>query len=272
MKKLLPQLALLIGSFLVIWFLLSKIDWIKILKLEEKSDRMEEKLGELLWSTIESQQIIIKDTSAINPIELIKERLCESNQINPSTINIHLIKSDEINAFAMPGNHIIINTGLINEAGSVPELAGVIAHELAHIQKGHVIQKLIREVGLTILLSAAGGKAGGQVALQILKHLSSSAYDRNMEREADRWAITYLSNAGINPKALANFFERLENNKSAIEIPYWISSHPELEDRIRDVKREAELKTFVAKPLLSKEDWENLKKICKPSEVGGLTE
>ena len=111
MKKLLPQLALLIGSFLVIWFLLSKIDWIKILKLEEKSDRMEEKLGELLWSTIESQQVIIKDTSAINPIEQIKERLCESNQINPSTINIHLIKSDEINAFAMPGNHIIINTG-----------------------------------------------------------------------------------------------------------------------------------------------------------------
>ncbi len=261
MKKLLPQLVLIIGSFLVIWFLLSKIDWIRIFKIEERSDQMEEKLGELLWSTIETQQVVIEDSSADSTLNTIKERICNSNHIRPELIKIHLVQTDEINAFAMPGNHIIVNSGLISETDSASELAGVIAHEIAHIQKDHVVQKLIREVGLTILLSAAGGKQGGQVALQILKHLSSSAYDRNMEREADELAVTFLANANIDPGALASFFEKLNQIKGTINIPYWISSHPDLEDRIKDVKRNSKSKKVTIKPLLSEEQWNYLKEL-----------
>ena len=85
----------------------------------------------------------------------------------------------------MPGRHLIIYTRLIQDCKNANELTGVMAHEIAHMEHAHVMKKMIKESGLTLLLSIAGGNVGGEVVKGILRKISSTAYDRSLESDAD---------------------------------------------------------------------------------------
>lgn len=122
-------------------------------------------------------------------------------------------------------------SGLIDYCQSPDELAGVIAHELAHIKKGHVKKKIIKEAGLAMLAAMAGGSAGSEIVKEVLRILASTAYDRSLETEADEAAVNYLVRAGIDPKPYAHFLFRLSSQTDVPGGFELISTHPDSKDR-----------------------------------------
>ena len=130
----------------------------------------------------------------------------------------------------------MVYSGLITDCENEAELCGVISHELAHIEKHHVMNKLVKEMGLSVLISMSTGNGQAETIKTIIKQLSSSAYDRELETEADFTAVDYLIKAGIAPEPFANFLYRLaEESKVLPKQLYWISTHPESKERAEKI-------------------------------------
>ena len=105
---------------------------------------------------------------------------------------------------ANPSHQLMIYTGLAKKTSTPEALAGVIGHELAHIQKDHVMQSLVREIGLGTLFTIISGGDFSMVS-EIGRMVSSTAFSRNLEKEADLVGLTYIQNAQIDPKPFAEF-------------------------------------------------------------------
>src|SRR5690606_8652338 len=112
------------------------------------------------------------------------------------------------------------------------ELIGVIGHEIAHVELDHVMKKLIKEIGLSVLVSMTTGRSGSEVIKETTRILSSSAFDRSLEKEADLKAVEYLAKAGIAAHFFADFLNRLakDEDKTSTYLS-WISSHPDSKGR-----------------------------------------
>jgi predicted Zn-dependent protease len=261
MKKAFAQLTFLVMLFFSAWFLLSKVDFMKLLNVEHYSKSTEQKLGELIYESISETQTVETDSASLAKLDEIKVTICSKNSLDTAGIKIHLIKSKEVNAFALPNGHLVVYTGLIDDCESAEELSGVLGHEMAHIEHHHVMKKLVKEVGLSALMVVTGGNGGGQVVKQLVKLLSSTAYDRKLETDADMTSVDYLCNANIDPEPFANFLYRLESEveKGAPKEIYWISTHPESEKRAQEIVKYIKTKKVVKRPLMLTADWEAFK-------------
>lgn len=245
MKKILLELLLSVLLIAVVWFGLSRVDWMKLLDIEQATQNTEEKIGDLFWKLLKSSETEISSDSIVAPVDSMLTRICTANTIDRKKVKLHLLRKDEINAFALPNNHLVIYSGLIAACENEAELYGVIGHELAHIEKNHVMNKLIKEVGLSVLISMSTGNGNAEVIKETLKHLSSTAYDRSLETEADLTAADYLIKAGINPEPFANFLYRLaDETKNLPSQIYWISTHPESKERAEKIIEQIKGKSF----------------------------
>ena len=262
-QKTLIQGALLILLFLGIWFGLSQIDFEKLFNVERNTANTEQKLGELLWDAIRKTETIITNDSVTKPVNKLVKKLTAESNISYSKIKVHVIQKDEINAFAMPGNHLIVYTGLIADCENESELAGVLGHEIAHLEKNHVMKKLVKEVGLSVLISMATGGRNSQTAQQTIKLLSASAYDRSLESEADIAAVDYMESAGFDPQQFANFMFKMGSNTDVPSAFYWISTHPESEERAKAIIDYIGDTKHPIKKLLSDKEWRSLKDLSR---------
>ncbi len=132
-------------------------------------------------------------------------------------LDVRVANIDMINAVALPGGKIIIFQGLLEKAKSPEELAGVLAHEIGHVRRRHVMQSLLRQLGLSFLLGGIDGQAGGA-----LNTVLSLAYGRDAERDADLWSIDRMAAARIDPTDTADFFERMsgmDNDDTTTKAP-----------------------------------------------------
>lgn len=257
MKKLLLSLFILVGMFFGAWYLLSRIDWVKLLRIEKITKSTEEKLGDMFWSIYEDKEII--DSVITSPVDSILVRICESNGIDRNSVKLHVVDISDVNAFAMPDGHMVINKGLLTDARDEAELAGVMGHELAHLQEKHVMKKLLKEVGLSVLINVATGGGGGDV-VELARMLSSTAYDRKLEREADMVAVGYMIRSGIPPDHLADFLYRLgENTPDDVRYITWLSTHPDSKERAEYIIAESKGKSKETKPILADITWQRLK-------------
>ncbi len=236
MRKIGIELVISVTILLGVWFLLSQVDWMKLFNVEQTTRNTEEKIGDLFWDLLKKSETEITSTSVVAPIDSMLSLICEKNQIDHTKIKFHLLRKDDINAFALPNNHLVVYSGLINACENEAELYGVICHEIAHIEKNHVMNKLVKEVGLSVLISMSTGNGNSEMIKEALKRLSSSAYDRKLETEADLTAVDYLIKAGINPEPFANFLYRLsDETKNLPHQIYWISTHPESNERAEKI-------------------------------------
>ncbi len=208
MGKALLQFSILVVVFLGLWLGLSRIDYVKRFHLVGLSKKTEKKIGDLIMDGIKKDDREIETDSAVQALDKIKERLCTDNGIDPDDIHLHLIHSNVVNAFALPGNHIVIYTGLINECDSASELCGVISHEMGHLMLNHVMKRLINEVGIGVLAAIATNGNSAAVA-QIIKTLSSTAFERKQESEADAQGVKFLEKARINPRGFSDFMLKM---------------------------------------------------------------
>lgn len=262
MKKLLFMLIVLVGIFAGIWFLVSKVDWVKLFKLEKLTQKTEQQLGDLLWESYSRGETEVNDKIVLGAVDSLVTSVCIDNKIDRKTIRLHVFEKSDINAFAFPGGRLAIYTGLIKESVNQEELIGVISHELAHIQLRHVMKKLIKEIGLSVLISIATGTGDVAVITDIVKTLTSTAFDRNLEKQADLKAIDYMINASIDPLPMADFMERLAEKEKAPGAEYlsWMSTHPESADRAAYIRAYAGTKVQEKKKKISISTWNSVKK------------
>jgi beta-barrel assembly-enhancing protease len=264
MAKVFFHFFALAGAFFGTWFLLSHIPFIDLLHVNEFSRDQERKLGNLIVEQIKDDHREIDRDSARQVIFEIKKRICETNGIVDSTIHIHIIDQHDVNAFALPDRHLVINTGLILYCKTAEELSGVIAHEIAHMEYHHVMKKLTKEVGLAMLITLASGSSSGEIIRETARILSSTAFDREQESEADAAAVQYLTKAEIDPEQLANFLFRLSKEKFDIPKHFeWISTHPNTGDRTAEILKLRKQKEFTTKPLMEQKSWEQFKGFIK---------
>ncbi|MGB0525525.1 MAG: M48 family metallopeptidase, partial [Flammeovirgaceae bacterium] len=251
MNKTFTRFILLVVGFVGSWLLLAQIDWMTHFGIREKTDATEKALGDLYWESIKSGEIVIEDEAVVEPVDQLLTHICKKNGIDRSEVKLHVIQKSEINAFALPDGHMVILTGLINFAEHESELAGVIGHELAHIQRNHIMKTLIKEVGLSVLVSMTTGDAGGVLVQETLRTLTSSAYSRKLEAEADKYAVKYLAKADMNPEGLANFLYRLAEEAADMpEILNWVSTHPETKARAVEIVNHMEANEFEEQAVL----------------------
>jgi beta-barrel assembly-enhancing protease len=177
----------------------------------------------------------------------------------PFPITVIVRDSAIVNAYALPGGHIVLLRGLLAQAESPDEVAGVLAHELTHTIKRHPMQALVANSGLALLIEVTLGNGTG-ASLGYL--LTSLHYSRAMEAEADDGAVHLLQHAGIGTAGFAAFFERMEKRAIGPKLPY-LSTHPQDKDRLAAVRAAA---THRGRPALSAADWQALKNICEPDK------
>jgi predicted Zn-dependent protease len=254
-KKTFLQALIVLSGFFVIWFGFSQIDFMKLFKVKERTTNMEHKLGDMIWSQVENTEEIITNDTLVKGLDKLINPICKANDIERDSLKIHIVKKDEINAFALPNNHLVVYTGLIEDCKRQEALQGVLGHEIAHIENNHVMKKLSKEIGYSVLLSAAGGTKGGQMAREILKTLSSSAYDRKLEKDADITSVKYLLKADIDPKPMADFMYQMAQDSGVNKAMYWIADHPESEERAKYILDYIKGKKIKSKPTISEKDW-----------------
>jgi predicted Zn-dependent protease len=201
-------------------------------------------LGKGMAQETESESRMVEDPVVSEYVNRIGQNLVRNSDAKvPFTIKV--IDSEEVNAFAFPGGFFFVNSGLILRAGDEAELAGVMAHEIAHVAARHGTRQATRaqlfDYG-TLPLIFVGGWAGYAVrqAVTIAFPLSFLKFSRDMECEADMLGIQYMYKSGYDPTAFVDFFERielLEKNKHGT-VARVFSTHPLTRDRVRAAQKE----------------------------------
>lgn len=151
---------------------------------------------------------------------------------------IYIVHDDETgNAFCAPGGYIFVYTGLMKYVHNVDELAGVMAHEMAHADRRHSTDQLTKDVGISIALGLVFGNDGSFFG-DLASSLFSLNYSRQNEKEADEYGVTYLCGTGFVPDASKRFFERLKAEEE-FSIPVFASTHPDPGSRVETLEGKA---------------------------------
>lgn len=171
---------------------------------------------------------------------------------NIDEYKVYLIQDEIPNAFALPGKVIIINSGLLKVINSPEALAGIIAHEIAHIKANHINKKYAKDFFIDTIWKFTLGQATDIPIQEFAKGL----FTQSEEREADQMAAKTLIDQKISFKGMADFFRNLERKETKWE-KYLILSHPAYPDRIKTFTGEHD-----SEPVLSPGAWEELKSTC----------
>jgi predicted Zn-dependent protease len=195
-------------------------------------------LGRDLSKQVEATSKLITDPEVTEYINRIGQNLVRNSDARvPFTIKV--IDNEEVNAFALPGGFFYVDSGLILAADNEAELAGVMAHEIAHVAARHATKNMTRsEIWniASIPLMFIGGPAGYAIAeiASIAVPMSFLKFSRDAEREADLLGLEYDYAAGYDPQAFVQFFEKLgaDDKKKHSKLAKMFSTHPMNSDRV----------------------------------------
>jgi predicted Zn-dependent protease len=256
--KIISKALLVYGGFFLCWFLLAQVDFVSFFEIEQNKVFAEDKIGDIIWDEIEQNEDVIYDDSIVSTLDALLLPLCKANDIERDSLKVHIVKNSQVNAFAMPDNHLVVYSGLIEASKNEQALLGVLGHEMAHIEKNHVMKKLSKEIGFSVLVSMATGANGSQIA-KVVNTLTSSAYDRSLEREADMESVRYMLKAKIDPRPFADFMYDLSLDNEMHKYTYLITTHPESENRAKYILNYLKGKKIKSKAILSKEAFKEFK-------------
>lgn len=219
------------------------------------SESQERTIGNRIMREVRVDKDYIEDPEIADYITALGERLLAQAEGPRKQIDFFIVNDDAINAFALVGGHIGVHSGLVLLSQNESELAGVVGHEIAHILQKHQARMMhgqrgaqftsLAALALAILASRGGGSQGGQVteaamaSAGALMMQSQIDYTREHEREADRVGLTLVERAGLDPRGMATFFERLLRANRLNEFkgaPSYLRTHPLTTERIADIQ------------------------------------
>ena len=204
-------------------------------------------MGRQLAAEIERQVKLIEDPTINEYVNRVGQNLVRNSDAKvPFTIKV--VESDEINAFALPGGFFYVNSGLILAADDESELAGVMAHEIAHVAARHGTEQaskaeLINFASIPLIFMGGVGGFALRQAAGFLIPMQFLQFSRKDESEADYLGLQYLYKTGYDPGAAVSFFEKLQAKESAKpgSVSKMFSTHPPTGDRIELSKKNIEL-------------------------------
>ncbi len=220
----------------------------------ELSISKEIELGQILISQVRGHLPVSNDPELTQYIHSLGTRITSAGINSNFPFTFILVNNSDINAFALPGGIVAINTGLLTLSEKESEVASVFAHEIAHVTQRHIARNFANAKSFSvisaltllgsILAVAYGGGELGQAALittQSGLQERQLAYSRSFEQEADRVGMQFLVNANIDPQGMPAFFERLNKHTQLNrgQIPEFLSSHPLTSNRISESKSRA---------------------------------
>jgi predicted Zn-dependent protease len=207
------------------------------------------RMGKEYSQQVEASVKMVNDPVVTEYVNRIGQNLVRNSDAQvPFTIKV--IDSDEVNAFALPGGFFYVNSGLILAADEEAELAGVMAHEIAHVAARHATKQMTRGNWAniaTIPLIFVGGGIGYAVrsAAGLALPMTFLSFSRGFESEADYLGLQYMYKTGYDPQAFVSFFEKLQakEKKKPGTLARAFSTHPQTPDRIE--KSQAEIGTIL---------------------------
>ena len=227
--------GIVLATVLGLWF---GSDLLVELAVDRIPVEWEQKLGESVYKDFLAHQEIVKEGIARSAVEEITHRLVEQIPNNPYAFEVTVVKSDVVNAFALPGGYIVVFTGLMKKADNGEEVAGVMGHELNHVLQRHGLERIVKQLGLVAVVSIVIGDHQGLAGMmkQLGVELLTLKFGREQETEADLTGLQLLHQAKIDPSGMIRFFKELsEKDEGRTE---WLSTHPMSSARAERLKAE----------------------------------
>ena len=228
-------------------------------------DKWSERVGEQMEASLVEGAKACHTPAGDSAIAAMLSNLAEGNPDMPP-LQVRIYDIPVVNAFTLPGGHIVMTRALIEKAATAEEAAGVLAHEIGHAAYHHPEAQLVRMAGVQILLSVATGTSGGTNASSLAGLAAILRSSRDAEREADAYAVAMLSAAHIDPLGLKHFFEKILSDEgkpsggALSKLGTVFSTHPVTTERIELIKPLPEGARL--KPPLSEAQWKDLRAIC----------
>lgn len=205
------------------------------------SVEQEQALGRLMWNYVKPNYDLLENSKPKDALTKLLNTLIEANpELKKFKFEIFIHRDEQVNAFALPGGKIVFNTGLLKTA-EVSEIFGVLAHEVAHVERRHILKALSGTAGslagFVIIYSLMGADAAS-VVMQV-QNLTSLSYSRQDESEADQRGLQFIQQAGFSGKGLASFFNKLAEKNSGLEKSlFFFSTHPASEERAEALEKQ----------------------------------
>ena len=212
--------------------------------------QLERKVGEAIMRDIRSDPSFLADAEVTAYLNTLGYRLAAASPNNRQDFDFFAVSDNTLNAFALPGGYIGVHSGLVLAAQSESELAGVLAHEIAHVTQRHIARFVAQEsrnsiisiaaLAVAILAARSNSQVGGAAGAIAQAGVIQNAIDftRENEREADRVGFQILNDSGLDPRGMASFFERLSkfNRLYDNNAPTYLRTHPVTTDRLADIE------------------------------------
>ncbi len=175
------------------------------------------------------------DQNASNILQHFADQLHLSNQY---PIKVSVAVSDDVNAFALPGGHVIVNSAILKELKKPEELVALLCHESTHINRRHSLQNILSQVGAGFIINifTYGGGGAAKVLVGNANYLVQMNYSRKLEMQADLEGMRLMERNEIDPKGMMQLMQTLKevNDDSEMKHLSFLSSHPLTDDRIKD--------------------------------------
>ena len=211
------------------------------------STQQEVDLGNEYASQVAQQLPIIRDPEIVRYITVLGDSIARVSDDRNLRWTFNVVDQSDINAFAVPGGHIYVYRGLIEKTANMSELAGVLGHEIAHVTKRHSMLQMRDQqranVGVTlgcILAPQVCNSGLGSAAINVGGGAAFAKFSRDDESEADRYGVTYVTRAGIDPRGMPSMFRTLlaERKTNPGGLDNFFASHPVEESRVATTEGE----------------------------------
>ena len=200
----------------------------------------EQQLGDLVYAQYVAQHPPLVDPALQHALDTLAAPLLSQLHDLRYPLHLHIVPDSQLNAFALPGGHVVLNSQVVLEAASAGEVLGVLGHEVAHVTHRHSIRAIVNAVGGFALFQLILGDVSGVLAVlhDAGPQLLAQQFSRDQEREADDAGLDYLLAAGVDPHGLPKFFERIEQRAATGPLAKveeqlsFLSTHPQTAERI----------------------------------------
>lgn len=240
----------------------------------------EQSLGETVFEQYKAGRVMLKNRELQTTLKRMTVPLLVSIPDRRYDFQVHIVVDPVINAFALPGGYVVLNTGLVLKAESAEEVLGVLAHEIAHVTKQHGLRKMIDSLGFFLVIRGLLGDRGGitDALLEGGAFLLDQKFSRSFEREADETGFAYLLTSDIDPGGMVTFFGRLhEESKKEGSISLnnslnFLSTHPAPLERMNYLQQKLQSVNRSGTYLSFSEDFKTLQSIINSLASGKHTD
>lgn len=224
-RRVATELLLVVLVLAVVGFLA----WLGVRKLavvaaDYLPPEAERSLGRLAWQQLAPEDERCTNAATLTYVHQVLDPLL-AQQPPGFEFEVAVVDVDELNAYALPGGYITVNLGMLKAIARSEELAGVLAHELAHVTLRHSTRRVAAGLGTMTLIGLFFGGTDVSAPVSVLANLATTAYGREQETEADDQGLQTLLAARLDPRGMAELFDRLA--RSGLTPPELLSSHPD---------------------------------------------